>query len=534
MTTVDIQNKTGMAIQSSGNKTGSINIRTDWKKQIRFGRTITIFLDNNALQLATAKHYGYRSCILDVNKIYIPQTPVSEDDRRRFLGEEINRYIKTHKGILTNYVLGVGGSESAFRLITLPRMKQKELNEALFWEGSKRIPFGLENAYYGFNIIERRKTDLGEDFSCALIAVLKEEIDQKLDIIEPLDLNPNAAYHELEAIGHMLPHTADFDPGRTYALINIKKQKSVISFYRGRYLEFMHICSVGSDTLSGGPATPTTYEYFTESLVTEIQNSLDYYVGQFSNTSADKVYIYGDLSYSTELIENLSDRFGIEFRRFPLEGWSGIHPVLADRYEQIPVSLSAVAMSLAEYNLIDFLPPAIREQKVNRKFAALMIPVFIVITAFLMAIWSGLKLQTDIENYKLRAQNEQVETFRNSAVYNMYNQIKLQMSADNDLLKKLKSEPTILHLNMKELSRLLPQGIKLNLYDLQDGDSRKTLVISGQTLSADPPPEVVLAEFIARLESSPFYNNITLQRHSKQPRGDRFAIDFQIEMDAVL
>jgi hypothetical protein len=52
--------------------------------------------------------------------------------------------------------------------------------------------------------------------------------------------------------------------------------------------------------------------------------------------------------------------------------------------------------------------------------------------------------------------------------------------------------------------------------------------------STDPPPEVILAEFIVRLESSPFFDNVTLDKHSKSSKGSLFTIDFQISMDAIL
>ena len=58
--------------------------------------------------------------------------------------------------------------------------------------------------------------------------------------------------------------------------------------------------------------------------------------------------------------------------------------------------------------------------------------------------------------------------------------------------------------------------------------------MTGHAISSDPPPEIILAEFIARLQDSPFFNNVKLDRHNKMTHDDGFVIDFQIGMDAVI
>jgi len=505
-----------------------------WRRRLRFGTCISIYYDDSTLQLATAKCAGLRLTLHDVTKIYIPNDIHTEEARRKFLYNEIGLYTRQHGGRSNRFVLGMGGSKLAFRQLVIPGMRKKELEQAIYWEGQKRIPFELENAYYGHSFIERVISEDRDELSCAFVAIPKREMDVRVELGESLNIRFDAVYHDLEAMGQFLFHLKDFDPGRIYALMNIQRHKSVISFYRGSRLEFMHVSSVGSETLSGSGENPLAHEYFTESLVNEIHNSLDYFAGQFSNTSADIVYIYGDLCYSEELISNLSNHFGFEFRRFPSEELVRVHPNLNNHAEQIPVSLSAVALTMADGDLIDFLPPEKKERRDNIRLLQTAVPVAMILIVFLLAFWSAMKLKTDIYQSQLQSANKQIELFQSSEVYNMYNVIKRQMAADSEFLNNLKAEPSILHLNLKELSRLAPAGIILDLYDLQASGVTNNLIISGKALSSDPPPEIVLAEFIARLESSPFFDKVTLSRHSKRPKGGVFAIDFQLEMEAVL
>ncbi len=502
-------------------------------KKFRFGRTIAISFGENSIQLATARNIWHRNRLLNVTKIYIPQSYNSEEKRRNFIVMEIERYVTQYGKSLTRYVLGIGSSDSAFRIISLPPMPRRELAKAVRWEADKRIPFGLDNAYFGYHLTRTETTATGESTLVSLIAVSKIEIDKKLQLLQSVCPKIKAVFYELEALGHMLPYMKNYDESKTYALINIKKDGSEISYYRGRRLEFMNISSIGFSALAESPGE-NKYEAFTESLVNEIQTSLDYYVGQFSKTSTDIVFVYGDLSYSDDLINNLSRHFGIEFKRFPADCLAESKICRGDFCDQVPVSLGAVALSMIDYDLIDFLPPRAREKLAAVRYARLAVPAFILFTAILLFTWTLMKYRDDVKSAWLASSTAQIARFENSRPVIMYNQIKRQMVIDKEILKTLDKEPTHLYLNLKELSRITPRQIKLNMYDLGEEGREKNLILAGRAASTDPPPEVVLAEFIVRLESSPFFENVALNSHSKSNKGNLFTIDFQISMDVIL
>ncbi len=508
------------------------SLRTTGRR--RFGRTIAVHFDQSFLQFAVAQQTLFHSKLIHISKEYLPRSLKTEEDRRSFIIKEIREYIKRFGTSSTRYVLGIGGPKTAFRIITLPRMSGSELAEAIYWEGDKRVPYGLEKAFYGHYINENVRSNQNDTVSASLLAVLQSDIYDRLKLFDTIGTNVHSVHHELEAIGRMLPYIQNFDPAVTYALINVKKNSSEISFYRGTRLEFMHISSVGSETLSGGPENSIKYEYFTETLVNEIQNSLDYYVGQFSSTTADTVFVYGDLSYSDELIANLSDRFGIQFKRFPIESLLKAQPELEDIVDQIPVSLATVALALDSPGLIDFLPPEKKKKRDNAAFLRQAVPAVLVVMAVLVAYWGSLKFANGIDHIRLAAAENQMAMFRGSPTYVMYHSIKSQMAADRMLMDKLNQEPTFLNLNLKELSRLAPEKIKLDVYDLvNEGDTCK-IILTGHAISSDPPPEIVLAEFIARLQGSPFFKDVKLNRHIKKVTDDGFVIDFQLGMGAAI
>ncbi|MFH2035795.1 MAG: pilus assembly protein PilM [Candidatus Zixiibacteriota bacterium] len=503
-------------------------------KKANWGRTISIRFDHSSLQLVAVKKSFKSTKLLNVTKIYIPKTCTTEEKCNEFITVEINRYIKQYRTKNTRYVLGISGQETAQRNITFPSLPKKELDNAVYWEGNKRIPFGLNNSYFGYHLVETSQAGKECTANISLMAVAKEIVDKKLELLQPLNITISSVYHELEALGYLIPFIEGYDPEKSYALINIKERSSEISFYKGDCLKFMNISSVGTNTLSDTPDNDTKFEFFTESLVNEIANTLDYYVGQFANTSADRVFVYGDLSYSEELINNLTDRFGMEFKKFPIDRLEEEQKVGERFNTDLSVSLSGVALAYNNYALINFLPPYKIEQQKTHQIKRFSVAGMALLIFILIGIWSLMEKSNQAVAENIKDAKIQIENIHNSPTFVLYNQIKNRMAAERAFVDGLHHEPTYLNLNLKELSIITPKEILLTGFNLQKIEGENRLYLSGKVASSDPPPEVILAEFIARLENSTFYNDISLKKHIKQIDHDKFIIDFVISARALI
>jgi Tfp pilus assembly PilM family ATPase len=503
------------------------------KWRFGFGRTIAILVEENAIQMTTARRIGIKSYLLNINKIYIPSSISPREKRQDFITAEIDNYVREQKGFRTRYILGVGGAESAVRILKLPQLAGKELRQAIYWAGNKQIPFSLDDAYYGHHIIVSTKNGISDAIDTSLIAVSKKEVHNRLGQIQN-DVEIDAVYHELEAIGFLLKYIEDFSPEKTYTLLNIKKDHSEISFFRGMRLEFQHISSIGASNLGLTGNGEESIRTFADNLAEEIQNSLDYYAGQFSRMTTDTVYIYGDLSYSEELTDHLTDRFGIEFIRFPLNKLLLRQPRAKDFADQISVSLSTVAVALTDGDIINFLPPDQREEHLVGHFNQLAAPALILASILLTIFWVSFRHQVNSKESRLAQIDYDIEQYRHSPAYITYEKLRHQLMADKSLLEKLTHKPTFLNLNLKELSLLTPEKISIDAYDLSSDGNKFTLNLGGRALSAQQPPEVTLAEYIARLEGSPFFDKVALKKYGKRIDGGIFVIDFQIEMETTI
>lgn len=96
--------------------------------------------------------------------------------------------------IKTKYVgCSLPEEKSFVRLISLPLMSEKELQEAIKWAAETEIPIKLDELYLGWELIERHDTvEQGEDphIDVLLVASPKEIVDEYVNFLKELNLVP--------------------------------------------------------------------------------------------------------------------------------------------------------------------------------------------------------------------------------------------------------------------------------------------------------------------------------------------------------
>jgi len=503
-------------------------------RHYRLGQTIAVLVEENAVQMATAQHGPLNVKLLDVTKIYIPSSYESDTTRSAFITAEVNSYLREHRRQKTHCILGITGNDSIYRIINLPHMSKKELPGAIYWEANRQIPFKLDQAYYDYQEIKTPTAREMETTAIAITAVPRRTIDTRLEQFLSADIKIDAVHHELEAIGQFLSQMDDFGPDKTYVLVNVKVNNTDISFYDGNQLNFIHTCSIGSQALASEMPEINDLSQFSEALVIEVQNSLDFYAGLHPKSSADTAYVYGNLAYSDDLIDKLTKRFGISFKRFPLRKWAAKQPQMADQADVVPAALGAVALAATPRRLSDFLPHSIRAAQAAAAFYRLAVPALAAVITLLVMFWFATSSEVETKRMELYQFRDQIEQYAASPSYQLYRRIKRNTASDKAIVNMLENNPTILNLGLKELSRITPQAVVLDHFELMPADTGYDLHLIGRTIASDPPPEVILAEFVAQLEHSPFFNDIDLRKHDKRVSRGKFIVDFQIEMKAVL
>ena len=140
---------------------------------------------------------------------------------------------------------------------------------------------------------------------------------------------------------------------------------------------------------------------------------------------------------------------------------------------------------------------------------------------------------TNIAKHQLEDINYSINKFKNSEAYHTYNNLKKQILNSRSYLKKTEKEPSYLSYNLKELSNLTPNQIKLIHFNFNPSKSNQNILIQGVVTSLTIPPEIILAEYTETLASSPLFDNVHIIKHVKKNKEEKFFIEFVINMQGV-
>lgn len=523
--------KTGPAQDTTGAPFSVTKVRPSVRQRV--GTVISFCIDSHSIQMAAIRHLGKSRRLVDIRKEYFPRDRTDRKARNDIILREVGDFTSRNAGIGSSITVTVSGPETAFRTFLMPKLKKADLDSAIRFEVKKQIPFPLEDCTYDYRPIYSIRQADSARYKIALQAATSRFIREQMEPFETLGLQVSYVYHTQDVIGEFLNHLPGFSEDKNYTLLNIGLRSTEISFYKGTTLEFSHATSVSSAMLGSYPEA-TRYEYFAELISNEIQTSLDYYAGQYSVSIQDKIFVYGDMAYSQELLDLLNDKSGIALEPLPVDKLSHLTPKTKEQTEVFPVCLPVLAGAACQSALANLLP---LEQKAARKeFTITTYGKAAILVLMLAMAWSWVMFRNKLEiaDHKLIELNRQVVEFRHSEAFHTYNLVKRQIALDQAYLDQIKESPSYLALNLKELSHLTPDEVKFVYLEYKPDPVDQNFYIHGLVESVNIPPELILAEYVEDLSASPFYDNVTIIRHVKKTIEGKFQIDFQIRMRGVV
>ncbi len=534
--TASVSNKSSLISPENSQPAESLTIKEKVvKSRSRFfyGRLLAFAFNSNSIEMATVLRYGRKVKLLDIRKVYIPEENRTDQDKSSFICRVIEEYYQELGKKCKKIIVSASGQETVFRTVTLPRMKKKELKAALEFEIKKQIPFPLEECYYNYRPIARITKNGREYLKLSVHAISQRYVREILTPFRNLNLKVTCLYNTQDVIGELLSRLPFFRKDTNYALLNISKNNSQISYYCGSTLEFTHVSSLGSSLLSHR-FDDAKFENFTELLADEIQNSLDYYTGQYSSHFTNRVFIYGDMSYADELIALLSNRFGFEFSRFPAENLDFCQDKEDELSYSLPVSLAVIAAASSTTRLANLLPPEqLLEQR--KKIIDRVGRLGLISLAALFFYNSYIdRARLKIDQTFLSDLEQKIAAYENSQAYDTYNILKRRIAVDKLYLEKIKEKSSYLGLNLKELSLLTPATIRLYNFEYNPTLPENNIILYGVVNTVEVPPELVLAEYVETLNHSPFFDHVKVTRHIKNLTKTGFELDFQISLQGII
>ena len=229
--------------------------------------------------------------------------------------------------------ISVSGPSAIIRYVSLPRMTEEELKQAVKFEVEKHIPFPVSEVNADAHIL---RNDLADNKMLVLIAAVKKEfLNQRIKLLEEAGLRINTvAIDSVALVNAFNFNYPELDKTKAVALLNIGAAFSNLNILEGgspRLSRDIHIAgnnftrkiadTLGVDlkvaeALKLNPdkerleKVNSAVDLVLSQLAIETRISFDYHESQSASTVA-KIFLSGGASLYPGLKENLANALGV-------------------------------------------------------------------------------------------------------------------------------------------------------------------------------------------------------------------------------
>jgi type IV pilus assembly protein PilM len=235
--------------------------------------------------------------------------------------------------------IGVSGHSVIIKKISMPRMSQDELEEAIQWEAEQHIPFDIKDVNLDTQILKPDANDATGQMDVLLVAAKKDMINDYSTVVTEAGLTPVVV--DVDAFAVQNCFSANYDvPQETIVLINAGAAVVNINILSGGVTTFTRDVTIGGNQFTeeiqkqlnvsyeeaealkvgGGrgdadAVVPQEVEkvmtQVAEQVAGEIQRSLDFYAGTAADASFSKVYLSGGTAKVPALFKTIESRVGV-------------------------------------------------------------------------------------------------------------------------------------------------------------------------------------------------------------------------------
>lgn len=233
---------------------------------------------------------------------------------KKVIETSLPKKIKTKKVICS-----LPETKAFLRIISVPKMEEAELKEAVKWEMEANIPLPLEQVYYDWQVIPENIFAEKNKINLLVVAIAKSVVDQTIEILELAGLDPVGL--EIESIAQTRSLLLEKNEQETVLIVDIGDRRTSFSITNGGvpcFTSSIPLCGQSlTDVISRGmsvsfeEAEKIKISYgigndfkndalfkltkpVLENFIQEIDQSIDFYLtGLKYSKSIDKIIICG-------------------------------------------------------------------------------------------------------------------------------------------------------------------------------------------------------------------------------------------------
>ncbi len=236
--------------------------------------------------------------------------------------------------------IGVSGHSVIIKKISMPRMSQEELEEAIQWEAEQHIPFDIKDVNIDTQILKPDANDATGQMDVLLVAAKKDMINDYTTVVSEAGLHPIVVDVDAFAVQNCFSANYDVPQNETVVLINAGAAVVNINILSGGVTTFTRDVTIGGNQFTeeiqkqlnvsyeeaealkiGGrqndadAVVPQEVErvmtQVAEQVAGEIQRSLDFYAGTAADATFSKVYLSGGTAKIPALFKTIESRVGV-------------------------------------------------------------------------------------------------------------------------------------------------------------------------------------------------------------------------------
>src|SRR3954469_3321882 len=267
--------------------------------------------------------------------------------------------------------IGVSGHSVIIKKISMPRMTQEELEEAIQWEAEQHIPFDIKDVNIDTQILKPDANDATGQMDVLLVAAKKDMINDYTTVVSEAGLLPSVVDVDAFAVQNCFSQNYDVPEKETVVLINAGAAVVNINIISAGVTPFTRDVTIGGNQfteeiqkqlnvsyeeaealkIGGGrgdadAVVPQEVErvmaQVAEQVSGEIQRSLDFYAGTAPDSNFSKVFLSGGTAKIPALFKTIEARVGV-----PVEIMNPFKTIEIDNRKFDPNFIMDVAPSAA-------------------------------------------------------------------------------------------------------------------------------------------------------------------------------------------
>ncbi len=287
------------------------------------------------------------------------------------VSEVISELLAELKPKLKGCATSISGNSVIIKIIQVPFMTADSLRESIQFEAEQYVPFDINDVNLDFEILSAEADAQGK-MDVLLVAAKKDMVNDYATVISESGYVCEVVEHDAFSVENMFCANYELAEGEIIALVDVGASVTNLNVLKSGRCVFTRDAAIGGNLLTeeiqkqlnvsyreaetfkiGRRADEASDEVIPqevesiiatvgEQIVTEIQKSVDYFIGQATDQTISKIYLSGGASQTPGLIRLLQERLSI-----PCEFVNPFNSVVYSEKEFEPARLERDAAQMA-------------------------------------------------------------------------------------------------------------------------------------------------------------------------------------------